>query len=82
MHIAGTEDPLVKYAWQEMSMAKVKQINQCEAEGKKWAKDCTLFASKVEAPFVAFIHQGTHKFPDEAPALIAKFFKEQAKAVK
>jgi hypothetical protein len=31
---------------------------------------------------VAFIHQGTHKFPDEAPALIAKFFKEQAAAVK
>ncbi|MFO1485153.1 MAG: prolyl oligopeptidase family serine peptidase [Verrucomicrobiaceae bacterium] len=82
MHIAGTQDPLVKYAWQELSMAKVKQINQCEAEGKVWAKDCTLFPSKVGAPFVAFIHQGTHKFPDEAPALIAKFFKEQAAAVK
>jgi polyhydroxybutyrate depolymerase len=82
MHIAGTQDPLVKYAWQELSMAKVKQINQCEAEGKSWATDCTLFPSKVGTPFVAFIHQGTHKFPDEAPALIAKFFKEQAAAVK
>jgi hypothetical protein len=29
-----------------------------------------------------FIHEGTHKFPDEAPPLIAKFFKEQAAAVK
>lgn len=82
MHIAGTQDPLVKYAWQELAIAKVKQINQCEAEGKPWAKDCTLFSSKAGAPFVAFIHQGTHKFPDEAPALIAKFFKEQAAAVK
>lgn len=82
MHIAGTQDPLVKYAWQEMSITKVKQINQCEAEGKPWATDCTLFPSKVGAPFVAFIHQGTHKFPDEAPALIAKFFKEQSAAVK
>lgn len=82
MHIAGTRDPLVKYAWQEMSMAKVKQINQCEAEGRPWAKDCTLYASKVGAPFVAFIHQGTHNFPNEAPALIAKFFKEQAAAVR
>jgi polyhydroxybutyrate depolymerase len=82
MHIAGTQDPLVKYAWQELAMAKVKQINQCEAEGKPWAKDCTLFPSKVGAPFVAFIHAGTHKFPDEAPALIAKFFKEQSAAVK
>jgi polyhydroxybutyrate depolymerase len=82
MHIAGTQDPLVKYAWQELAMNKVKQINQCEAEGKSWAQDCTLFPSKVGAPFVAFIHQGTHKFPDEAPALIAKFFKEQSAAVK
>jgi len=82
MHIAGTNDPLVKYAWQELSMAKMKQINQCETEGKAWATDCTLFPSKIGAPFVAFIHQGTHKFPDEAPALIAKFFKEQAAAVK
>jgi polyhydroxybutyrate depolymerase len=82
MHIAGTLDTLVKYAWQELSMAKVKEINQCEPEGKSWAKDCTLFTSKVGAPFVAFIHLGTHKFPEEAPALIAKFFKEQAKAVK
>lgn len=82
MHIAGTQDPLVKYAWQEMAMAKVKAINQCEAEGKPWATDCTLFPSKVGAPFVAFIHQGTHKFPQEAPPLIAKFFKEQAAAVK
>ncbi len=82
MHIAGTQDPLVKYEWQQMAMAKVKEINQCEAEGKAWAKDCTLFSSKVGAPFVAFIHQGTHKFPDEAPALIAKFFKEQSAAVK
>lgn len=82
MHVAGTQDPLVKYVWQELAMAKVKQINQCEAEGKPWAKDCTLFPSKVSAPFVAFIHQGTHKFPEEAPALIAKFFKEQAAAVK
>ncbi|MDI1315515.1 hypothetical protein [Prosthecobacter sp.] len=78
MHIAGTQDPLVKYAWQELAMAKVKQINQCAPEGTPWAKDSTLFPSKVGAPFIAFIHQGTHKFPEEAPALIAKFFKEQA----
>jgi polyhydroxybutyrate depolymerase len=82
MHIAGTNDELVKYAWQEMAMNRIKQINQCEAVGKAWAKDCTLFPSKAGAPFVAFIHEGTHKFPDEAPALIAKFFKEQAAAVK
>lgn len=82
LHIAGRQDPLVKFEWQEMSMARVKEINQCEPEGKPWATDCTLFPSKVGAPFVAFIHTGTHKFPAEAPPLIAEFFKEQAAAIK
>jgi polyhydroxybutyrate depolymerase len=82
MHIAGTMDPLVKFAWQEAAMAAVKRINDCDAVGVPWAKDCTLFPSKKGAPFVAYIHQGTHKFPEEAPALIARFFKEQSAAVK
>ena len=83
MHIAGTQDPLVKFAWQEQAMAKVKEINQCEPEGTPWAQDCTLFPSKVGAPFVAFILPGgTHKFPEQAPPLITKFFQEQATAVK
>lgn len=83
MHLAGTADPLVKYAWQELAMTKVKEINQCSPEGTPWAKDCTLYPSNVGAPFIAFIQQGgTHKFPPEAPPLIAKFFKEQSAAVK
>jgi polyhydroxybutyrate depolymerase len=27
-------------------------------------------------PVVTFIHPGGHQFPAEAPALVAKFFKE------
>ena len=83
MHLAGTEDTLVKYEWQQMAMTKVKEINQCEGEGQPWAPECTLFPSKVGAPFIAFIKEGgTHQFPDEAPPLIVRFFKEQAAAVK
>ena len=83
MHLAGTQDPLVKYEWQQLAMTKVREINQCSTEGTPWDKDCTLYPSKVGAPFIAYIKEGgTHKFPEEAPALIAKFFKEQASAVK
>lgn len=80
LHIAGTQDPLVKYAWQEKAMQQVKQINGCSAEGTPWATDCTLYPSSKAAPFVAFIHAGDHKFPEQAPPLIVKFFKEQAAA--
>ena len=83
MHLADTQDPQVKYEWQQLAIAKVKEINQCSAEGTPWDKECTLYPSKVGAPFIAFIKEGgTHKFPAEAPALIAKFFKEQSAAVK
>ena len=82
MHSAGSKDPLVKFEWQQTAMDKVKQINQCEGEGKPWATNCTLYPSKVGAPFVAFIHPGGHQFPPGEAALIARFFKEQAAAVK
>lgn len=82
MHIAGTQDPLVKYAWQQVAMETVKKLNGCVAEGKPWATDCTIYSSPTGTPFIAFIHPGTHKFPDEAPPLIARFFKEQAAAIK
>ena len=82
MHIAGTDDPLVNFEWQKLMMDLVKKTNGCAAEGKPWAEHCTFFPSASGTPFIACIHPGTHKLPDEAPALIARFFKEQAAAVK
>ena len=37
------------------------------------------YDSKAGTPLITFIYDGTHKYPAEAPALIVKFFKEQAK---
>jgi polyhydroxybutyrate depolymerase len=83
MHVAGTNDPLVKYEWQEQSMAFVRRVNACDATGKPWASSGdlvgTIYASSGGTPFVSLISPGTHKFPVEAPALIVKFFKEHAK---
>ena len=76
MHIAGSADPLVKFAWQQRVMESVRKIEGSAPEGTTWAKDCTLYESKSGAAFVAFIHPGGHNFPAEAPALIVKFFKE------
>lgn len=57
----------MKFEWQQVMIDLVKKTNGCAAEG---------------TPFMAYVHPGIHKFPDEAPALIASFFKEQAAAVK
>lgn len=77
MHIAGEHDPLVKFAVQQRVMEAVRKVNRCESTGQPWAQDCTWYSSPSGTPFVACIHAGTHKFPEEAPGLIVKFFQQQ-----
>jgi polyhydroxybutyrate depolymerase len=76
MHIAGKNDELVLFSWQQGAMDAVRKINGCGDSGEAWAKDCTLYPSQSGTPFIAFIHKGTHKYPVEAPPLIVRFFKE------
>lgn len=79
MHIAGENDPLVRFTGQKLTMDTVRKINGCESAGQEWAKDCTLYPSAGGTPLVAFIHSGTHKYPEAAPPLIVRFFKEHAR---
>jgi len=69
LHLAGEADPLVKFAWQQATMAKVREINGCSATGTQWAPLATQYASSSGHPLVAFIHPGGHQFVREAPAL-------------
>lgn len=83
LHLAGEKDEIVSFASQKRTMDAVRKILGCEAEGKAWAKagslTGTLYASAGGTPFVSLIHPGTHRFPDEAPELIVRFFREHAK---
>lgn len=79
MHIAGEKDPLVKFEWQQRTIEAVRKLDGCDAEGKPWAKECTLYSSKTGTPVVAFIHPGGHLVPPAAPELIVRFFKEMTK---
>ncbi len=80
LHVAGENDPLVKFEWQKMMIEAVRKLNQC-GEGKPWEQDkrCTIYKSKAGGDVVTYIHPGTHKYPEEAPAIIVKFFKRYAK---
>jgi polyhydroxybutyrate depolymerase len=79
LHIAGENDPLVRFAGQKLTIDFVRALNGCEATGQEWAKGCTLYPSKGGTPLVTFIHDGDHKYPTEAPALIVRFFKEHTR---
>lgn len=82
MHLAGEQDPLVKFAWQKATMDAVRKLNGCEAEGKPWDKLCTIYPSKTRTPLVTYIHPGGHEFKRDSAALIVKFFKEQTVAAR
>jgi polyhydroxybutyrate depolymerase len=84
MHIAGENDQLVRFPIQQRMMESVRKIDGCEAEGKAWAKSGdlvgTIYPSKTGTPFVSVIYPGPHMLPSGVPALVVKFFKEQAAA--
>jgi polyhydroxybutyrate depolymerase len=79
LHVAGEKDDLVKFAWQKLMMTELRKINGCEADGTSWEKLGTRYESKGGTPVVTYIHPGDHKFPPEVPAVVVKFFKENAK---
>jgi polyhydroxybutyrate depolymerase len=75
MIMGGQDDPLVKFAWQKLTMETVRRINICAATGESWDKQCTIYPSQNGTPLVTFIYPGGHEFNSAAPALIVKFFK-------
>jgi len=78
-HVASEKDPLVTFAMQQRTLDRIKKLNGSDAEGEDWAKDCKRYPSKNGPPVVIHLHGDGHKYPETAPALIVKFFKEQLK---
>lgn len=78
LHIAGEKDTLVKFEWQKRTIDALRKLNGCD-EGQPWGERCTIYPSKTGTPVVAYIHPGGHQAPEDAQALIVKFFKEQVK---
>jgi polyhydroxybutyrate depolymerase len=80
LHIAGETDRLVPFASQQRTIDRVRQINGCEADGKRWGDfggKVTLYTSRDKTPVVSAIFPRGHEFPKEAPELIVKFFKHR-----
>ncbi len=75
MHIMGEKDTLVKYEWQKAMCNRLLKINGCSDIGSPYAKYTTLYASKIGTPVVLYVYPGGHIYPEEADAVIVKFFK-------
>jgi polyhydroxybutyrate depolymerase len=78
-HAASEKDPLVRFAWQQATIDRVKKLNGCADQGEEWAKGCQRYPSPNGTPVVVYLHEEGHKYPAATPALIVKFFQEQGK---
>jgi polyhydroxybutyrate depolymerase len=83
LHIAGTNDPLVKYEWQFETIVTVCAVNGCPPPVRKAQADATgkppelvVLPSEKGAPVATYTHDGGHQFTKEAPEVIVRFFKE------
>jgi polyhydroxybutyrate depolymerase len=79
MHIMGEKDPLVKPEWQRLMCNKVLKINSCSAEGQEYGTYAKLYPSTTGNPVVLYVHPGGHVYPQDANALVIKFFKSNMK---
>lgn len=75
LHMGSETDTVVPYAFQKLSVERVKRINGCTGEGKPWEGNGTMWDSTSGSPVVLYPYEGGHKFPDNAVPLIVKFFK-------
>jgi len=77
-HVAGKNDLLVRYAWQERMINYIKSLNGC-ADGVRGSGEyVTEYPSTKGAPLFTFIHDGGHELPNDAIPHIVRFFKENA----
>lgn len=83
LHVAGKEDPLVKFEWQKRMIGQLLKLNKCSNKFKPWHEvegmETRIYESEIGTPVVVVLFtEGGHKFPSEAPGLMVKFFQEQA----
>jgi polyhydroxybutyrate depolymerase len=76
--IAGKNDRLVKFQWQQASIRRIVESNGCHQEPmpaneQPWKE----YQSKSKTPVMTYIHEGSHQFPDDAPTIIVKFFRDE-----
>lgn len=74
--VAGRQDALVPFATQERSLDATRRLNRATAEAVDWSGLARRYPSSVQADVVAYVHPGGHQLPDDAGALMVKFFKQ------
>lgn len=85
IHFAGTNDPIVPFAAQQLTFNIMRRINQCQDSPQPWHDDtpgCQLYPSPKSHPVVVMTHELKHAYPPNAASLSVRFFKEHQRPEK
>ena len=75
--VSGRNDPIVKFAGQQLSFNSAKRVNGATDDGKPYGNNSTIWEGK--APSVWYVSDGGHELPEEALEQLTKFFKDLSK---
>ena len=78
MHLAGRNDPLVKFAAQELSMRGVRRALNVKPEVKMWKEKWQRYEAASGEPWIEVLHEGDHKYPVFGGEVSVQFFQEVA----
>jgi len=76
---SGTNDTLVRFAWQKAMLFALLRLNQC-APGREAGPLLVRYASPINCPVQTYFYPGGHQFPPGAASAIVAFFKAQPSA--
>lgn len=77
--LAGRNDELVKFAWQERMIAHLRELNACTGDGVRADGFVTRYASASRNSTATFIHDGGHQLPAAAAPAVVEFLRAQAR---
>jgi polyhydroxybutyrate depolymerase len=79
LHIAGRNDTLVKFAWQERMIERLRVTQRC-GPGEPQGTGVVIHRNAQGGPPVAtYLHDGGHRYTSEATPLIVDFFKQHSR---
>ncbi len=79
LHVMGEQDQTVPIADQRAALEHVRRLNGCTEPGEPWGEQGTRYPSQQRTPVIAYVHPGTHQYPEAASIAIVRFFREQTR---
>ena len=75
-HVAGEQDPQVRFADQKAAIETAVDVNGVGASTTRCGDGCTIYGPDTPAPVMAWIHSGGHVYPRGTSERIVSFFQD------